>query len=343
MTIYISGDRKQHMASFYRPKRGTCCQSSVCQSMEVLVNDLIGSPTHNPTVSVIIPVKDDEEGLRRCLGALRRQSYPASLIQILVVDNGSEGDIAWICDPLAQVTLLHESRPGSYAARNRGIEHAQGEILAFLDSDCIPSTNWLAMGINALVQDEGAGAAGGSIHLFPRTSRPNAIEAYEMVFAFPQASYVLDLHFSATANLFVRRVTFNEVGLFNSSMYSGGDRDWGSRAYRQGVRMLYEPRARVCHPARASLRDSVKKSRRVSGGSTQYLKQIQGAPSLQQMIVVFGPVLISPLRRVSQIVGHRAFPSRTLRLQVLFVFLVGHYAGVAERIRLWLGGSPRNS
>jgi len=61
------------------------------------------------------------------------------------------------------------------------------------------------------------------------------------------------------------------------------------------------------------------------------------------MIVVFRPVLIPPLRRVSQIVGHRAFPSRTLRLQVLFVFLVSHYAGVAERIRLWLGGSPRNS
>src|SRR5262245_46024865 len=104
-----------------------------------------GSPL--PFVSVIIPVYNNPDGLRRCLHALEAQTYPKSRYEIIVVDNGSDTPPADMVRAFDRVTLLEEAVPSSYAARNRGLAQARGEVIAFTDSDCIPAPDWLAHGV----------------------------------------------------------------------------------------------------------------------------------------------------------------------------------------------------
>ena len=134
-----------------------------------------------PFVSVVIPVFNDAERLRLCLSALAQQTYARSRFEIIVIDNGSD-DLVPVKDLVAvydNATLAVESLPGSYAARNRGLELAKGEAIAFTDADCIPDPDWLERGVARLRQDSNCGQVVGRINLFfADPQRPTAVEVY---------------------------------------------------------------------------------------------------------------------------------------------------------------------
>ena len=87
-----------------------------------------------PKVSVIIPVFNDKQRLEKCLEALENQTYPKDCYQIVVVDNASTVDLKSTVMQFQQARLYYEEKPGSYAARNKGLSVATGEIIAFTDS-----------------------------------------------------------------------------------------------------------------------------------------------------------------------------------------------------------------
>ena len=92
------------------------------------------------TVSVVIPVKDDSELLDRCLRALAEQSRPPD--EIIVVDNNSADDSA-ACARRHGATVIAETMAGIPAASATGYDYASGDIIARLDADCFPPTDWL--------------------------------------------------------------------------------------------------------------------------------------------------------------------------------------------------------
>lgn len=68
---------------------------------------------NKPFVSVIIPVLNDSERLQTCLKALENQTYPKSMYEVIVVDNGSDENIEGLVSQYIQAKLSNESRPGS--------------------------------------------------------------------------------------------------------------------------------------------------------------------------------------------------------------------------------------
>jgi glycosyltransferase involved in cell wall biosynthesis len=219
-----------------------------------------------PSVSIVIPVFKGADSLFQCLAALDRQVYPRGRYEILVVFNDTEDHSD---APLLQncfVKYLHEPRPGSYSARNRGILAANGSILAFTDADCIPDPRWLNRGVQALVDNPRSYFVAGSIEFIPvATSRKSAAQLYERIIYFRQKTYVCEYGFAATANMFVRREVMDQVGLFEGTLKSGGDVDWGLRAKSLGFTGVYEPSAIVRHKHRTFL-ELLAKARRVAGG-----------------------------------------------------------------------------
>ena len=93
-----------------------------------------------PSLSVVIPVKDDSELLDRCLRALAAQTRPPD--EIIVVDNNSTDDSA-ACARRHGATVVAEATTGIPAASATGFDHARGDIIARLDADCIPPADWL--------------------------------------------------------------------------------------------------------------------------------------------------------------------------------------------------------
>ena len=100
-------------------------------------------------VAVVIPVWNGRTILGRCLDALERQTLPRERFDIIVVDNGSTDGTADIARGYANVTVLEEPTPGSYAARNTALADVRAPITAFTDADCIPDPDWLVRVLEA--------------------------------------------------------------------------------------------------------------------------------------------------------------------------------------------------
>lgn len=98
-----------------------------------------------PLISVIIPVYKVEAYLTACVESVLAQTYQN--IEIILVDDGSPDRCPELCDDLAvrdsRVRIIHKKNGGLSSARNAGIESAQGEYLAFLDSDDLWSPRFL--------------------------------------------------------------------------------------------------------------------------------------------------------------------------------------------------------
>jgi hypothetical protein len=181
--------------------------------------DAVAQAARLPLVSVIVPVYNDADRLRTCLHALAQQTYPDSRLEIIVVDNGSTDGSATVAARFPRVRVESEPTVGSYAARNRGIGVATGEVLAFTDADCIPTRDWVAEGVAHLARVPRCGLVAGRIHIYPREGdRPTTVELYESLFDFDQHRFVEHGRFGVTANLFTYAAVVREVGSFDPSL-----------------------------------------------------------------------------------------------------------------------------
>jgi glycosyltransferase involved in cell wall biosynthesis len=173
----------------------------------------------------VVPVRNRGALLRRCLDALVAQNYPKPLTEIIVVDNDSSDDTPEVALRY-DVTLLFEREiRSSYAARNRGIVHSSGEIIAFLDSDCIPAPDWLTNLVAPFV-DANVGAVAGTIDDAPPETICQELTARVQPFARPLRRGLKTL---LTANAAVRRSALDAAGLFDECLPTGGDVDLGWR------------------------------------------------------------------------------------------------------------------
>lgn len=86
-------------------------------------------------VSVIVPVFNGEDTIKRCIESIQNQTI--SDIEIIVVDDGSEDNTLSVLRGISddRVKIIHRSNTGQGFARNRGMEIAEGEYIAFVDSD----------------------------------------------------------------------------------------------------------------------------------------------------------------------------------------------------------------
>ena len=90
-------------------------------------------------LSIIVPIYGVEQYLRKCVDSLLNQDIPSSEYEIILVDDGSLDGCPAICDQYAaehdNIRVIHRENGGLSAARNSGIEVAQGEYIMFVDSD----------------------------------------------------------------------------------------------------------------------------------------------------------------------------------------------------------------
>lgn len=218
-----------------------------------------------PFVSIIIPVYNDTLRLRQCIKALEEQTYPKECYEIIVIDNGSKDNLLEV-KSFENVRLEFETKSSQFAARNKGVAISRGKILAFTDSDCIPSPQWIESGVKSMLEQYNCGIIGGAVNFFFKASKPNLIELYDSLFFLQQKRYIEDIKFAVTANLFTFREVFDKVGLFNETLRSGGDGEWGKRVFNHDYNIVYSADAIINHPARYELSDLYKKIKRVTGG-----------------------------------------------------------------------------
>ncbi|PQO38075.1 glycosyltransferase [Blastopirellula marina] len=298
-----------------------------------------------PFVSVIIPVFNDCERLEQCLQALYAQSYPANCCEIIVVDNGSRVPIQpRLVSKFPLVRIGVELKPGSYSARNLGIQMAKGEVLAFTDSDCVPHSDWLRLGVKRLLSVERCGLVAGKIELtFRDPQHPTAAELYEKVVAFPQHDYVSKSHYGATANVFTYSSVMQVVGPFDGNLTSGGDAEWGRRVHGAGYQQVYGDDTVVYHPARGSMWSLLAKRCRTAGGNYFLQKKAEeqlGLPWWRKVVRVVRRHLIPNRKDLLHLWNDPRLENTGQRTKVVAVGYLLNVGHAIEFVRIYFGGRP---
>ncbi len=218
------------------------------------------SENQSVRVTVVVPHKGPARLLQSCISALRAQTYPKELTSVIVVMNEPEQS-ALPFEPLDNELILWQPEYFSYAARNHGIRHSNGDVIALTDSDTIPDPNWLAAGIASI--ETGADLVAGHIDLSFTTNPLSPSACYEKLYAFDQEKNVGG-GFSTTANLFAQRHVFTQQGLFDETAVTGEDFEWTKSAVEDGATLTYSPDAIVEHPARETWSALFAKARRTT-------------------------------------------------------------------------------
>ena len=126
-----------------------------------------------PLVTVILPTRDRAEWIGRAIDSVLAQSY--TRLELLVVDDGSRDATAQVLDRYAdRLTVLSQAPAGVYAARNRGMRHANGELVAFMDSDDVWHRHRLVAQLELMRRPEVGLVFGDAAHVRPgvRTASP---------------------------------------------------------------------------------------------------------------------------------------------------------------------------
>ena len=110
-------------------------------------------------ISIIIPVFNAKKTLKLCLEHIF--SLDDSNFEVIVVDDGSADDSVKICDAYNVKLVTLRNRQGPSVARNTGAEEAEGEIIAFTDSDCMVPPDWLTKIRKHLTDDNNEIVTGG--------------------------------------------------------------------------------------------------------------------------------------------------------------------------------------
>lgn len=215
-----------------------------------------------PFVSVIIPVKDRKDELKECLESLFALDYPEDKMEVIVVDDGSRDGTSDLARTFPCVVITNSQSQGQSFCRNQGAKMAQGEILAFLDSDCVPEKAWLRE-LVVCFEWERIGAVGGYVDGYFDVT---ALDRYEKAFSpLNLGKHIMvgtnneSTLYVPTCNLLVRRQAYAETGGIRERMHVGEDVDFCWRLRKKGYDMLYVPRGTVYHKHRNSLGKMLKR------------------------------------------------------------------------------------
>lgn len=216
--------------------------------------------THADRVSVIIVNFEGADDTIGCVESLGKVDWPADRLEIIVVDNGSQGDdVARIrtAVPSAHVVALTENR-GFAGGCTAGVRHATGEYLAFLNNDARPHTHWLRAAMHPLERDGSIACVASKVLGWDGTTIDyigSALAYYGHGFkvdfgapATPLDDRPGDVLFASGAAMIVRADVYRNVGGFDDRYFMFfEDVDFGWRLWLLGYRVHYVPGSIAFH------------------------------------------------------------------------------------------------
>jgi glycosyltransferase involved in cell wall biosynthesis len=198
----------------------------------------------SPFVSIALITFNKKSTIQACLESLYSLDYPRSRYEVVVVDGGSnDGTLSVLRSyPLS---IIIETRKNRGLARNTAIEHSKGDIIAFIDADCLAEPSWLKEHV-LVHEDPKVLIVGGSVLQGGDLSLPARIY-HETYFAAQSPTLSRRVTWDlATCNASFKRNTFWQVGLF-PEIERGEDSLLCWQTLRKGYTVLFDPGPAVVH------------------------------------------------------------------------------------------------
>ncbi|MDO8538454.1 MAG: glycosyltransferase [archaeon] len=197
------------------------------------------------TASIIIPTFNAEKTIDQCLEALLNQSVKP--LEIIVMNDGSTDNTQKIVEEFKQAKLVNQKNSGPAVERNKGARLAKGDIIIFIDSDCIADKDFVKFMLEPFQNKEICGVQGSY-----KIKQQELIARYtqiviEMSYAKMAKQKFID-HIGSYAAGY-RRKDFLELNGFDESFpkASGEDTEFSYRMTEAGKKLVFNPKAFVYH------------------------------------------------------------------------------------------------
>lgn len=225
-------------------------------------------------ITIVIPAFNEGKNIIECVRSLKAQDFPENDFEIIVVDNNSTDNTLELIKTL-NITYTVEYKKGPAAAKNAGIKMATGNIIAFVDGDCVADRNWLKEIVTGF-KDVNTGCVAGEIMAMEHENMAPLEKFLIKKGHLSQNQHVEDpfLPFAATANAAYRKEVFNQIGLFDEELFVGEDADlsWRMQLFTR-YKLTYIPDAIIFHPYESSPKGLFRQKRRHAYGSVMLYKK----------------------------------------------------------------------
>jgi glycosyltransferase involved in cell wall biosynthesis len=223
-------------------------------------------------VSVVIPSYNSVKTIGKCLDSIQKQVDQP--YEVIVVDSSEDSTRQFIREnhPNVKVhSLAHRTFPGP--ARNYGATIASGEIIAFIDADCIAFPDWIKR--IAERHSEGYSVVGGAIEVGNPDSHiawAGHLGEFREFLPIGPARRILHI---PTSNISYRKTLFHKHGGFPNAYYPQEDLLFNYMLNKNGVEILFDPEIRIRHFCREDLRGYLSHQHRIGRVTRCTLRRIE--------------------------------------------------------------------
>lgn len=216
---------------------------------------------YQPSVSVVVPVFNGERTIKTCLESIIGQDYSLEYFEIIIVDNNSNDSTCSIVQEYPVQLIYERDIQTSYAARNKGIKSANGDIIVFTDADCRAAPNWLTQIVKPFSDPGVVGVGGKVLDSQPQNDVEQFLFNLQMFSHYQKENSFLPV--LMTNNAAYRRDLLVEIGCFNANLFTAADIDlaWRMQLKTKGE-VVYNEEALIFHMQRSSINGMAKQFRR---------------------------------------------------------------------------------
>ena len=258
-----------------------------------------------PLVTVLIPARNEEADIQRCLVAVLAQDYPNDRMEIVVVDGGStdgtvvcvgaalgESDVSW--------RLLHNADGTTPGNLNTGLRALGGEVVCRVDARSVIPPGYVRTCATLLQSDPGLAVVGGAQAAIPRDDSAVAVgiaRALNNRWGMGGSPYRAGARSGPTDTVYLgafRTAELRDEGGWDPAMLSNQDFDLNRRMARRGY-VWFESTLEVGYLPRRRITELARQYRRFGRWKVRYWRNTGDRPQRRQWALIFGPPLVSVL------------------------------------------------
>jgi glycosyltransferase involved in cell wall biosynthesis len=298
----------------------------------------------NPAyISIIIPVRNEEEYLEGCLEACLSQTYPPEKIEIIVVDGMSQDKTRDIVIKYAKnyqnIKLLNNPKKITPSAMNIGIKESKGDIVIKVDGHSKISENYVAKSVEKLSSNDEIWAVGGTIETVGESTVAKVI-AEAMSSRIGVGNSLFRTLKKKQKDIFVDTVpfaafprwVFDRVGLFDEQFVRTQDYEMNLRIRKMGGKILLSPEIRSIYFSRRNLRSLFKQYFQYGFYKTKVIKKHKISIGIRYLIPPVGFVIFL-MTLVVGLLTNCVFLPMLLLVFYLLILSLGMFLSLTENFK----------
>jgi cellulose synthase/poly-beta-1,6-N-acetylglucosamine synthase-like glycosyltransferase len=244
-------------------------------------------------VSIIIPTRNEEKLLGKCLEGIKQLNYPKEKLEVIISDGMSTDRTTEIAQSFA-VKIIKNEKKTVAPARNIAFGIAKGELVAFSDADCFADKDWIINSLKYFKDPVIAGVGGPNLDPINETCFGKAVSLIFSLGSFISGSAqainskkLKVVKSLAGSNSIYKKEALVKVMPTDESMLTCDDTEIGYKLKNKGYKLLYAPDVAVLHYRRDNPKKFFKQIYRYAIGRLQLGRKIKGGINLVHVLFGF--------------------------------------------------------